>query len=125
MGQKTIAVVDDDRVYIEFMHDALTEEGYRVVWCLSAAETPALLQRTHPDLLITSIRVEHQEAGWDLIGLLRSVPATQHLPILVCSADRTFLEANAHGLQARRCLILEKPFALEGLLTLLDATIGG
>jgi DNA-binding response OmpR family regulator len=123
MGQKTIAVVDDDPVFIEFMRDALTEEGYRVVWCLSAAETPALLQRTRPDLLIIDLHLEHQEVGWDLIELLRGVKATRRLPILVCSVDRVFLEANAERLQAQRCVALEKPFALEALLTLLDATL--
>jgi DNA-binding response OmpR family regulator len=124
MGQQTIAVVDDDRASIEFMHDALTEEGYRVVWCLSAVEVPVLLHRTRPDLLIVDIHIEHREAGWGLIELLRGDPMTQDLPLIACSADTTFLEANAQDLQARRCLILKKPFALEVLLALLHTVIG-
>lgn len=125
MRQKTIALVDNDRASIEFMYDVLTDEGYQVVWCLSAAEVPILVRRVRPDLLILDIYMGSLEAGWDLIGLLRSVPATQHLPLIVCSTDWAFLRVNAQSLQARRCLVLEKPFRLEALLSLLHATIGG
>lgn len=124
MGQRTIAVVDNDRASIEFMCDALTEEGYHVVWCLSAAEAPALLHRAQPDLLIVDIHIERREAGWDLIELLRGDPTTQDLPLIAYSADTTFLEANDEGLRAKRCLVLGKPFALEVLLALLHTAIG-
>lgn len=124
MGQKTIGVVDNDRIFIEFMRDALTEEGYHVVWCLSATEVPDLVHRRRPALLIIDLHLERREAGWDLIELLRGVSTTQHLPVILCSVDRAFFQDNAHGLQARCCLLLEKPFALEALLTLLHTTIG-
>jgi CheY-like chemotaxis protein len=124
MEQKTIAVVDNDPIYIEFMHDALTEEGYHVVWCFTAAEVLALVQQTRPDLLMISIHIEYMEAGWDLIRLLRGAEATQHLSLIVCSGDRAFLSAHAQNLQAHRCLVLEKPFRLEVLLSLLHTAIG-
>jgi DNA-binding response OmpR family regulator len=116
MGRYLIAVVNDDKPYIEMMAEVLGDEGYSAISCLAGAGAYALIQREQPDLVILDLKLEQPDSGMNVLQMLRLDRETLHLPVIVCSADTPFLMVKAHELRAHRCDILHKPFSLDDLL---------
>ena len=95
-----IAIIDDDTAYIDMMRELLTDEGYQVTWCLSGCEAQMMLHENKPDLAILDIRLEHSVSGWDILELIRRVPATKDLPLMACSGDSQFLHSHVAQLRS-------------------------
>jgi DNA-binding response OmpR family regulator len=116
MGRYLIAVVNDDKPYIDMMAEVLDDEGYSAVSCLAGAGAFTLIQREQPDLIILDLKLEQPDSGMNVLQMLRLNRETLHLPVIICSADTPFLMVKAHELRAHRCDILHKPFSLDDLL---------
>ncbi len=112
-----IAVVDNDDAFLDLMRDALTDEGYRVVVECAATGVIAMLARARPDLLILDLRMEEAGSGMAMLAALRQGRETAALPILICSADRRFLDGHLADIHALGAAILAKPFNLDALYT--------
>jgi CheY-like chemotaxis protein len=119
-----IAVVNDDQAYIDFVRELLVEEGYQTIACVGEHAAHAMVRREKPDFIILDMRLEHPDAGWQILQLIRLDPATKEIPVLVCSADAKFLREKEQQLRAQRCDILEKPFDLDMLLEKIIAAVG-
>jgi DNA-binding response OmpR family regulator len=119
-----IAVVDDDTAYLGMLYAFLSKEEYDVVCGLTAAAIMILIRDNQPELLILDIRLEHSEAGCTALELLRLVPRTKELPVIICSADSWFLRGHERQLRKYRCEILHKPFDLDQLLAKIIALVG-
>jgi DNA-binding response OmpR family regulator len=117
-----IAVVDNDLPFLNLMQELLTEEGFRVILHHEGDTAYALIRKEQPDLVILDIRLEHPEAGWKVLELIRLDPETTHIPVIVCSADSSLRE-KAAMLQDQRCEMLEKPFDLDRLLGTIKAAM--
>jgi CheY-like chemotaxis protein len=120
-----IAIVDDDRAFIELMEAALADEGYETIACADSEWAYDLIARSQPALVLLDIRMAYPTAGWDVLTLLRFDPTTAQLPVIICSADQFFIASHREQLHAAGCAILLKPFGLDDLLrtvrSLLDA----
>lgn len=123
MSRRTIAVVNDDPTFIALMCELLEDEGYATTAYREGPTAALFLQTTAPDLLVLDIRLEQPEGGWDVLQQLRADTRTRDLPVIVCSADRPFLQRRAAELQAYRCAVLEKPFRILELYALVDAML--
>jgi DNA-binding response OmpR family regulator len=119
-----IAVVDDDTAFLDLMSELLSEEGYQVITGRSAKQAHHVIRDHSPDLVVLDIRMEHPEAGWNLLELLRLDRRTVSIPVIVASADARFLHAKAQQLHHHHCDILVKPFTIDELLAKIDALIG-
>ncbi len=117
MVRPLIAVVDNDDVFLDLMRDALTDEGYRVVIERAAGGVIAMLARERPDLLILDLRMEEAGSGMAMLVTLRQDGETAALPVLICSADRRFLDGHLLDIHALGAAILAKPFNLDDLYT--------
>ncbi len=62
-----------------------------------------------PDLVILDIRMEHQEAGWMVLDLMRLDPRTRDIPVIISSADHQALHEREAMLRPQGYAILEKP----------------
>jgi DNA-binding response OmpR family regulator len=116
MPQPLIAVMNDDTDFLDLMYTLLAEEGYRCIICKESDAVYPLIKEQRPDLVILDIRLGIPETGWTILELVRLDPATVQIPVIVCSADTTFLRAKEEALHALHCDILEKPFDLDALL---------
>ena len=125
MAHPLIAVMNDDTLFLQLMHDLLTGEGYRCIICKEGDKVYPLIKEQRPDLVILDIRMGTPETGWTVLELLRLDPATAKIPVIVCSADSVFLRAKENALRALNCDILEKPFDLEALLEKVAAMLAG
>ena len=119
-----IYVVEDTEeiraIFVELLGDA----GYRVRGFATARQAQQLIDQQRPDLLLLDNHLELYAAGWGLLTLLRTDPATASIPIILISADVQFLRHWQADLLRQGCFVIEKPFDLEDVLTTVYAVLG-
>ena len=116
MAQPVIAVIDDDQTMLDMIGTVLAEEGYTVLRWSEGKTAYDWIREHRPDLVIVDLRMEHPQAGWIIIHMLRVDAAMANLPIIVCSGDRDYIRINQEMLRERRCEVLLKPFDVDTLL---------
>ncbi len=124
MAKPLIAVVNDDTIFLELMHDLLTEEGYRTAIWKEGDKAYEMIKEHRPLLVILDIRMERPDTGWMVLELMRLDPETAQIPVIICSADTERIRAKEAYLREKGCQILEKPFLLEDLLDKVRSFIG-
>ncbi len=124
MTKSLVAVVNDDTLFLELMHDLLTQEGYRAVIWKEGDKAYEMIKEHRPVLVVLDIRMEHPDTGWMVLELMRLDPETAHIPVVICSADTSRIRAKEAYLREKGCAVLEKPFLLEDLLEKVQAFIG-
>jgi CheY-like chemotaxis protein len=121
--QPLIAVVNDDTAFLNLMNELLSDEGYRTILWIEGDSAFEMVRREQPALVILDIRMEHPEAGWTVLTLIKLDPATAHIPVLIVSADTRFLRDREERLYEMRCQYLEKPFELQDLLEKVESAL--
>jgi len=124
MAKSLVAVVNDDTLFLELMHDLLTEEGYRTAIWKEGDKAYEMIKEHRPVLVVLDIRMEHPDTGWMVLELMRLDPETAHIPVIICSADTQRIREKEAYLREKGCAILEKPFLLADLLEKVSAFIG-
>ena len=109
MNQATIALIDDDPVFLELIERMLRRRGHRVVTALNGQEGLELCLRELPALVITGIIMPVMR-GWELCRRLRQNGALQHVPILVMSGCAAPDQVAAHYAAGANAF-LPKPFS--------------
>jgi two-component system, chemotaxis family, response regulator PixH len=110
----TILIVEDSPSELELMSYFLTESGYNVIPATGAKEAleKALLQQ--PDVIVTDV-VMPGMSGFELCRYLKKNPATQKVPIVICSSKNQEIDrlwAMKQGADA----YLTKPYTREQLI---------
>lgn len=113
-----IAIIDDDVVFLELMHDLLAVgEGYQVVTNSRWQASLEFVRNARPDLVMLDLMMGREQNGWAILEGLRQEPETRHIPVIVCSAAAPALLQNAPRLQAEAAVeSLAKPFDVDDLL---------
>ena len=119
--RERIAVINDDTLFLELMHDLLEgEEGYAVSICREWDDAHGFVKAHRPDLVILDIRIGGEERGWDILNLLTLDPATRPIPVIVCSAAIHSLHEHQAWLDRFGICALPKPFDLDTLLEMVS-----
>jgi DNA-binding NtrC family response regulator len=118
MTDSLIAVVDNDWTFLELMDALLRDEGYRTVHATTVADGMALVSVCRPDMVMLDTWIATQDDGCTLLEHIRRDARLHSVPVLVCTADSTCLVRHAELLQRHRCAVLEKPFDIASLLTI-------
>jgi CheY-like chemotaxis protein len=113
-----IAVVDDDQPFIDLVCDVLDDEGYATLCLYRSVGAYQAIKTQQPAAIILDMQMETPDAGLDVLTLLRRDPETADIPVILCSARTDLLADHAERLHGLRCIILEKPFALDELVEL-------
>ncbi len=101
-----ILVVDDHPANLKLAAEVLRFDGYEVETAPDAPSALAKLTAQLPDLLLTDIAMPGMD-GLSLTRLLKSDPATRHLPIVALTAsamkgdDARILAAGCDGYVAK------------------------
>jgi CheY-like chemotaxis protein len=115
---RRIAVIDDDAVFVELMHDLLANgEGYDVVSTSHWPQALEFIKDAQPDVVILDLMMGREQTGWAVLDLLRDDPATADIPVILCSAAAPALQqcsvrAGSRGIVAT----VAKPFDVDDLL---------
>lgn len=117
-AQPRIAIIDDDAIFLELMHDLLAVgEGYEVVTNSQWVRSFEFIKEHQPDLVILDLMMGRDQTGWAVLDLLRSDPATASIPVILCSAAVPALTRYAADEHAHPAVApLAKPFDVDELL---------
>ena len=119
-GRARITVVDDNpdmRAYVA----RLLATRFQVDAFADAEAALRSMRHARPDLVLSDVMMPGVD-GMQLVGALRSTPATSALPILLLSA-RAGEEATLEGLAAGADDYLVKPFSARELMARIDAQL--
>jgi CheY-like chemotaxis protein len=117
-----IAVIDDDPVFLELMHDLLAaSEGYEVVSSGDWLHSLEFIKSAQPDLVMLDLMMGRNQSGWAVLELLAEDAATRSIPIILCSAAAPSLEEHAGRIRAHATVAaVSKPFDVDDLLQTIE-----
>jgi DNA-binding response OmpR family regulator len=124
MLNQTIVVINDDKLYLELMHNFLSEEGYTHVLCKPISAAYETILRESPALLLLNIDLTWLMPIGRLLTQLCCDTATATIPVIICSTDAQLPRKRADWFQNTRCDFLEMPFDLDDLLAKVQAIVG-
>jgi twitching motility two-component system response regulator PilH len=114
-----ILIVDDTPALLDVVRVCLEDQGYTVRTCLESRRAVQMARDEPPDVIMLDV-VMPEVSGWDVLAELRTNPAFQRTPVIVCTA----YVAEALGRLAelkgpdQHLGLLPKPFDLEELIEL-------
>lgn len=109
---KTIMVIDDDQVYLEWLNEVLSEEGYTVITHADGTSAVEHVRRNQPNLVILDLMMP-EVSGWSILNSLREDAALRDIPVLIASATRDDLRRYGPLVNMLNIECIEKPFDLE------------
>lgn len=110
----TILIVEDSPSELELMSHYLNESGYNVIKASGAKEALEKAVLEQPDIIVTDV-VMPGMSGFELCRSLKRNPATQKVPIVICSSKNQEIDrlwAMRQGADA----YVTKPYTREQLL---------
>ena len=108
-----ILIADDDQSIRQFMKDYLELQGYAVITAVNGEEAFSLVEKYHPHLLISDIKMPKKD-GYDLVKQLRQKPQFRLLPVIFLT-QRSSTADKILGYQVGCDVYLPKPFEIEEL----------
>lgn len=112
---RTILVVDDNADVLELFRRYLQQHHYQIMPTQSSNEALQLAQEVRPHAIILDLMLPERD-GWDVLQTLTNQPATQHIPIIIC----TVLSAKSLAFALGAAAFLEKPVTEQTLLETLN-----
>jgi CheY-like chemotaxis protein len=124
-GRARIAVIDDDDVFVELMHDLLANaEGYEVVSTSQWIQSYEFIKNAQPDLVILDLMMGREQTGWAVLQSLQEDPSTAHVPVILCSAAEQALRRGCHTTGRAMVEAVAKPFDVDHLLGVIARLLG-
>ncbi|WP_017319180.1 response regulator [Mastigocladopsis repens] len=117
----TILIVEDSPSELELMSHYLKESGYNVIQATGAKEALEKAQSQNPDVIVTDL-VMPGMSGFELCRSLKKNPATQKVPIVICSSKNQEIDrlwAMRQGADA----YVTKPYTREQLLRAIKSVV--
>jgi excisionase family DNA binding protein len=117
-----VLVVDDEVDFAELVREYLQlKGGYQVEVASSGFDAGFAVARFQPDLILMDIMMPDMD-GFQVHELLKSDPATRHIPVIACTAYRD-PEIEARIRKQTFDGFLEKPLKLDALLEAVKAAL--
>jgi len=110
----TVLVVDNNADFIALVSRYLSQHEWNVVGACGVAEVRTLVELVSPQVILLDVLMPEQD-GWDVLRMLKEIPNTRHIPVIICSVLNEPQLALALGADA----YLPKPVQQAELLQLL------
>ncbi|HEU0198912.1 MAG TPA: response regulator [Burkholderiaceae bacterium] len=114
MPVKRVLVVDDSPTERYFLTELLTKNGFSVASAENAEEAAVKLKNQLPDLILMDVVMPGQN-GFQFTRQLSKDPATQHIPIIMCTSKNLQTD-RIWGLRQGARDYVTKPIKAEELL---------
>jgi two-component system phosphate regulon response regulator PhoB len=121
----TVAVVNDDPDFLDLLTELLRLEGYRAFIVHEARGAFQQLKQANPDVIVLDIRIGGDNDGWQIAECLTLDPATNPIPIILCSAALDELQQRIPWLQEHGIGAIAKPFDLDDMLGAIREGLAG
>lgn len=117
----TILIVDDTPSEMELISHYLQESGYSVIGVVNANTALNQAIEHQPDVVITDV-VMPGLSGFELCRSLRKHPATEKVPIIICTSKSQEID-RLWGMKQGADFYLTKPFTREQLLRAVQTVV--
>ncbi|GHO47081.1 response regulator transcription factor [Ktedonospora formicarum] len=112
----TIVVVDDEDDIVQFIQDALEDEGYTVFTAFDGAQALLVARAHHPDLMILDIMLPRRDG----FAVCRELREELDIPILFLSAKQSDAD-KIQGFRVGADDYVLKPFSIKELMARVEA----
>ena len=119
-----ILAINNDQAVLGLFRDLLTEEGYQVTTQAYLDKDLAEIKRLQPDLIILDYMWAEEDSGWALLQMLRMNPATEQVPVVLCTGAVREVEALSGHLDDMGIRVVLKPFSIYQLLEVISELLG-
>ncbi|MBV9388110.1 MAG: response regulator [Chroococcidiopsidaceae cyanobacterium CP_BM_ER_R8_30] len=119
---RTVLVVEDTPSEMELISGYLREVGYTVISAMDAAEAMNKAVQQKPDAVVTDV-VMPGKNGFELCRSLKKNPATQKLPIIICTSKNQELD-RLWGMKQGADVYVTKPFGRDELVRAIKSVVG-
>jgi twitching motility two-component system response regulator PilH len=110
----TVLVVEDTPSEMELLSHYLREGGYSVIGAVTAKDALNKAIEIKPDVIITDV-VMPGMSGFELCRSLKKNPATQKVPIIICTSKGQEID-RLWGMRQGADVYITKPFTREQLI---------
>lgn len=114
-----VLVVDDSPTERMFLAEILTTHGYEVSLAEDGAEALERIRTQAPDLILMDVVMPGRN-GFQLTRQISKDPATQHIPIVMCTSKKQQTD-RIWGLRQGARDYLMKPIQAEELIAKINA----
>jgi DNA-binding response OmpR family regulator len=115
-SQGTILVVDDEREIVQFVQDALEDEGYSVCSASDGVQALKIARQRAPDLVILDIMLPRRDG----FAVCKELREELNIPILFLSAKQSDAD-KIQGFSAGADDYVMKPFSIKELVARVEA----
>jgi len=122
--QKTILIVDDEACVRRTMAQGLEFEGYKTLPCARGVLAPRMADRLKPSLILLDVHFEGGLNGFQLCALLKQVPSTRDIPVLMMSGLFLGEESEAKARRAGAAGFIRKGEPFPRLKQRIEAALG-
>lgn len=120
--EKTILIVDDDRIVGEMLKQAIAENtAHRAVWIAESDLVLETARRLHPSLILLDYIMPFMD-GLQLYDHLQRIDTMRNVPVILISGSPTL---PFEKLRERGIYVLKKPFQLSDLLDMVAQLMPG
>jgi CheY-like chemotaxis protein len=106
-----ILVVNDTEEILDLFRDIVEGLGHRMTAWSFSPDDLAKVTEIAPDLVILDLMLGPTELqGWALLQKLRMSPATESIPVIVCTAATNWVREQEGWLAANAVKVVLKPF---------------
>lgn len=121
---KHILAINQSQEVLDLFKTLLEEdEGFRVSTQSYVAKDLKAVEKMAPDLIILDYMWDYEDAGWSFLQMVKMNPATQVIPIIVCTGAVTQVEALSGHLMKMDVRVVIKPFNLDDLLDAISSAL--
>jgi CheY-like chemotaxis protein len=115
LEQLPILLVDDNESIHQLFQRYASGTRYHLISAHNPADVLPIIERTAPQVILLDVMMPRID-GWELLGRLRSNPATSSIPVVICTIMAQAEVALSLGAKG----FLQKPVNRQAFLTCLD-----
>lgn len=117
----TVLVVEDTLSELELISSYLMDSGYNVINATDAKDALNKAIKEQPDAVVTDV-VMPGMSGFELCRKLKRNPATEQMPIIICSSKDQEID-RFWGMKQGADIYVTKPFTQEQLVRAVKSVV--
>lgn len=118
----TVLLVEDTVSLLDLIGGYLRDSGYTVILATNAKDALIQALQQQPDAIVTDV-VMPGMSGFELCRHLKKNPATQQVPIIICTSKDKEID-RLWGMKQGAAAYVTKPFTKEQLLHAVKSVVG-
>jgi twitching motility two-component system response regulator PilH len=119
----TVLVVEDSSTQREMISELLQKCGLSVATAADGIEALAQMQQVQPDVILLDVVMPRMN-GYEVCRQLKANPATQQVPIIMCSSKGEDFD-RYWGIKQGADAYITKPFQAKELMSVLKRLLRG